>query len=88
MTANDVLAGRLRELRLELYGVHGGPVLAEALGLPARTWAHYESGVTIPGSVLLRFLAVSGVEPDWLLTGAGRKYRAGPRRLGDFDYWN
>ena len=49
MTANDVLAGRLRELRLELYGVHGGPVLAEALGLPARTWAHYESGVTIPG---------------------------------------
>jgi hypothetical protein len=88
MTNNDVLAARLRELRLKLYGEHGGPLLAETLDLPARTWAHYESGITIPGSVLLRFLAVSGVEPHWLLTGEGRKYRAESGRLGHFDHWN
>jgi hypothetical protein len=79
MTNNDVLAGRLREVRLEMYGEHGGPLLAETLELPARTWAHYESGITILGSALLRFLAVSGVEPHWLLTGQGPRYRDGSR---------
>jgi hypothetical protein len=88
MTNGDGLASRLREVRRERYGEDGGPLLAEALDLPARTWAHYESGITIPGSVLLRFLAVSGVEPHWLLTGEGRKYRAQSRRLGDFNHWN
>jgi len=53
--------------------------LAEALGLPARTWAHYESGVTIPGLTLLRFIDAVGVEPRWLLTGEGRRYRVGSR---------
>jgi hypothetical protein len=88
MTNNLVLAGRLRAVRLELYGEHGGPLLAEALGLAARTWAHYESGITIPGWVLLRFIEVNGVETHWLLTGDGRKYRAGSRRLDDLDHWN
>ena len=72
---NDVLANRLREIRFEMYGRHGGPLMAEALGLPARTWANYESGVTIYGPVLLRFLEVTKVEPHWLLTGEGEKYR-------------
>jgi hypothetical protein len=34
MTRSDVLAGRLREVRHELYGEHGGPVLAQALEVP------------------------------------------------------
>jgi hypothetical protein len=79
MKPSDVLAHRLREVRLELYGEHGAPSLAEALEIPARTWVHYESGITIPAVVLLRFLEVTAVEPQWLLTGAGRKYRDGPR---------
>jgi hypothetical protein len=70
---SDALARRLREVRLEMYGENGGPLLAEALGLPARTWAHYESGVTIPGLVLLRFIDATGVEPSWLLNGEGRR---------------
>jgi hypothetical protein len=58
-----------------LYGQHGGPPLAKALKIPARTWAHFESGVTITGLVLINFIEVTGVEPHWLLTGEGERYR-------------
>jgi hypothetical protein len=77
MIRNEVLARRLREVRLEMYGEHGGPLLAEALGLSVRTWANYESGVTIPGPRLLLFIKVTGVEPHWLLTGEGQRDLAG-----------
>jgi hypothetical protein len=77
MIRTDALAGRLRDVRLAMYGEDGGPLLAETLGLPARTWANYESGVTIPGLVILRFIEVTGVEPHWLLTGEGRRDPAG-----------
>jgi hypothetical protein len=77
MKMSDVLASRVREVRVQRYGENGGPVLAEALGIPARTWAHYESGVIMPAPVLLLFIEVTGVEPHWLLTGEGRTYRVG-----------
>jgi hypothetical protein len=75
MRLSDVLARRLREVRLDMYGENGGPMLAEALGLPDRTWMNYEQGVTIPALVLLLFMEMVGVEAHWLLTGEGRKYR-------------
>lgn len=71
------LAGRLRVLRCELYGEHGGPLLAEEMGMPFRTWWNYERGCTIPGETILRFIALTGAEPHWLLTGEGERYRAG-----------
>jgi Bacteriophage CI repressor helix-turn-helix domain len=71
----SALAGRLRAIRMEIYGEQGGPELARQLGVPLRTWANYESGVTIPGEVLLRFLEVTDTEALWLLRGDGRKYR-------------
>jgi hypothetical protein len=73
MTNSHALALRLRELRLCMYGEHGGPLLAEALEIPARTWANYESGVTIPGLVLLRLIEVTGIEPRWLLSGEAQE---------------
>jgi hypothetical protein len=33
-----VLAGRVREIRRQVFGEPRGPRLAEALGLPDRTW--------------------------------------------------
>ena len=75
MKPSDVLARRLRAVRLDRYGEHGGPLLAEALGIPVRTWVRYESGAPIPGPVLLRFIEVVDVEPRWLLTGEGQRYR-------------
>jgi hypothetical protein len=60
---------RLRLIRCWLYGEEGSALLAEALGLPPRTWANYEAGVTMPATVALRLLCVARVDPEWLLTG-------------------
>lgn len=68
------LARRVREVREELYGAHGGPLLAEALGLPYRTWINYEGGCTIPAQAILRFIDVTAAHPHWLLTGEGNRY--------------
>ena len=69
--SSRVLAGRVREIRRRVFGEQGGPRLAEALGLPDRTWRSYEAGVTIPAPVILRFIEVCGASPHWLLTGEG-----------------
>jgi hypothetical protein len=71
------LALRIREIRQELYGEHGGPLLAEALRLPFRTWHTYEVGNTIPAQVMLRFIQVTEAHPHWLLTGQGSRYQTG-----------
>ena len=68
------LAGRIREVRRELYGESGAPMLAAELDLPARTWLNYESGVVIPATVILRLISVTGANPTWLLTGRGDRY--------------
>jgi hypothetical protein len=69
------LSRRLREIRQELFGEHGGPELARRLNLPARTWYNYETGVTVPAEVLLAFIDQTGANPVWLLSGEGPKYR-------------
>lgn len=74
------LARRVREVREDLFGEHGGPLLAEALGLPFRTWFHYETGCTIPAQTILRFIEVTEASPHWLLSGEGEKYQAHGRR--------
>jgi SOS-response transcriptional repressor LexA len=69
------ISARLREVRQELFGEHGGPELARRLGLPARTWYNYETGVTVPAEVLLSFIDQTSINPLWLLAGEGPKYR-------------
>ena len=66
---------RLREIRLELYGEHGGPILAKELGVTYRAWHSYEVGGAIPAHLILRFLEVTLANPHWLITGEGAKYR-------------
>jgi hypothetical protein len=70
----DGLCRRVRQIRVELYGENGGPMLAEALHVPFRTWANYESGIAMPALVMLRFIVVTGVCPHWLLTGEPPQY--------------
>jgi hypothetical protein len=70
-----LLGRRVQEIRWELFGEHGGPLLATEVEVPYRTWANYEAGVTIPGTVLLKFIEVTGANPHWLLTGEGEKYQ-------------
>ena len=73
--AKSVLSDRLKEIRMELFGDRGGPELARLLKIPARTWYNYEMGVTVPAEVILHFIQVTRVEPDWLMSGVGDKYR-------------
>lgn len=68
------LAVRLREIRVELYGEHGGPMLAEELEIPYRAWARYESGASMSAQIMLRFLERTRTDPHWLLTGDGPKF--------------
>jgi hypothetical protein len=76
VTVKASLSRRLREIRQEQFGEHGGPELARRLNLPARTWYNYETGVTVPAEVLLAFIEQTGASPTWLLNGEGPKYRA------------
>lgn len=68
------LARRVREVREDLYGRHGGPLLAESLKIPFRTWHNYEAGCTIPAQTILRFIEVTNASPRWLLSGTGDKF--------------
>ena len=72
---SDYLAARVREVRLDKFGDEGVTNLSRALKIPARTWEHFENGVTIPAGILLQFIEITGVEPHWLLTGNGDRYR-------------
>ncbi|RUL88872.1 hypothetical protein [Tautonia sociabilis] len=76
MVIRSDLAGRIREIRLELYGENGGPLLASALDLPFHRWAEFESGMAMPGEIMLRFLMLTQADPHWLLTGEGPKFRS------------
>ncbi|MFI5454785.1 MAG: helix-turn-helix domain-containing protein [Isosphaerales bacterium] len=78
-TLKSDLAGRLRDVRVALYGENGGPLLAEALGIPFRTLHNYETGCTIPAHSILRFIELTGVHPHWLLTGDGEQFLDGDR---------
>jgi hypothetical protein len=69
------LARRVSEIRFESFGEHGASDLARLLNLPTRTWLNYEAGVTLPATVLLGFIEATGVDPHWLLTGDGLKYK-------------
>jgi hypothetical protein len=71
------VAMRFREIRIALYGENGGPLLAEALGVPFRTLYNYESGCTIPAHSILRFIELTRVHPHWLLTGDGARFQDG-----------
>jgi hypothetical protein len=75
--ARKKTAPRLKEVAVELFGNRGGPELARRLRIPVRTWSNYEMGVTIPAEVILHFIDVTSVEPKWLLSGRGEKYRSG-----------
>lgn len=74
LETKQALTQRVREVREDLYGEHGGPLLAASLGLPYRTWFNYELGSTIPAEVILRFIVATGASPHWLLTGEGPRF--------------
>lgn len=69
------LGSRLRAIRLEIYGQHGAPMLALALGFSSRAWLEAESQGAISAESMLQFLVLTGAHPHWLLTGEGPTYQ-------------
>lgn len=74
LALKNELADRVREIRREIFGEYGGPVLAEALRISFRSWRGYEQGTTIPAQVILQFIELTNAHPHWLLTGEGEKF--------------
>lgn len=72
-TLKQGVAQRVRTVR-ESFSSDDGATLAEKLGLPGQTWSNYEAGCTIPATVLLEFIELTGANPHWLLTGEGKKF--------------
>lgn len=70
----STLSQRLKQVRTMLHGERGGPEMARRLNLPIRTWYNYESGVTVPAEVVLKFVELTGVDPMWLLRGQGEPF--------------
>jgi hypothetical protein len=68
---------RVREIRREMFGENGGPLLAGRLDLPFPTWVGFEAGRSIPALAILRFIELTRVNPRWLLKGQGDKYLGG-----------
>jgi hypothetical protein len=77
-TGRNPLARRIREIRVEIYGEEGAPLLAAAIRLPTPTWLNFEAGCTIPAPVILQLIDLTSVNPHWLLTGEGEKYQDDP----------
>ena len=65
----------------------GGPVMAQKIGCPVRSWYNYETGVTVRAEIILRFLEVTNASPRWLLHGTGGRYLvpSRPVALGQAD---
>lgn len=72
------LSTRIREVRLDQFGVDGIAALALELRIPGRTWENFERGVTIPAPIILRLIELTNIGPQWLLTGVGERYRVRP----------
>jgi hypothetical protein len=69
------LGERLRLVRIQIFGPWGIPGLARELHIPAKSWCNYERGVTMPAQVLLKFIELTSVDPHWLATGEGPRFR-------------
>ena len=48
--------------------------MADGLGIPLKTWLNYESGVVMPGRLVLKLIVETHVSPRWLLEGQGDRY--------------
>ena len=68
------LARRLRDVREDFQREVPGSPLVRSLGVSERRWAGYEAGATVPGTVILRLIMLTGVSPRWLLNGDGPRY--------------
>ena len=62
---------RLSSIREEAFGKNGRSAFARALGIPLTSYLNFEHGRVPPVDVLVRMVAVTRVNPRWLVHGKG-----------------
>ena len=77
------LSERLCRARIAHFGIDGVAELSRRLGVPERTWRHYEAGVTKPADVVLRFMEMTGVTACDLLQDSRPVGGGHPDLVGD-----
>jgi hypothetical protein len=84
---SSTLSARVRTVRIQNFGEHGGPMLAELVGVTQRRLARIEAGGPIPAEFILKLIDLTGVNPRWLLSGEGEVYGSpAPSRIRDRDW--
>jgi hypothetical protein len=68
------IGARCRVIRMDLYGA--SQQFHRDMPASYRNWWNWERGVEMPGTVMLRFLELTGASPVWLLRGTGPRYAA------------
>ncbi len=67
-------AGRLGSLREAAYGKHGRSAFARALGIPLTSYLNFENGRVPPMDIIVKMMALTRVNPRWLVHGEGPQY--------------
>ena len=62
---------RLSSIREEAFGKNGRSAFARALGIPLTSYLNFEHGRVPPVDVLVKMVAVTRVNPRWLVHGKG-----------------
>jgi SOS-response transcriptional repressor LexA len=62
---------RLSRIREEAFGKNGRSAFARALGIPLTSYLNFEHGRVPPVYVLVKMVAVTRVNPRWLVHGKG-----------------
>jgi len=68
------VAERLALIRKEAYGERGRSEFARALGIPLTSYLNYENGRVPPIEVVVKMMALTRVNPQWLLHGKKPQY--------------
>ena len=77
-------SARVQTVRMQIFGEHGRPMLAELLGITQCRLARIEAGGPIPAEIILKLFELTGVRPSWLLSGEGEVYESpSPGRMRD-----
>jgi hypothetical protein len=67
-------AERLGEIREAAYGKHGRSAFARALGIPLTSYLNFENGRVPPMDIVVKMMALTRVNPRWLVHGEGPQY--------------
>jgi len=67
-------AERLGKIREDAFGKNGRSAFARALGIPLTSYLNFENGRVPPMDIIVKMMALTRVNPQWLVHGDGAQY--------------